>query len=114
MGEPVDKTKKGLITPIGTAILQSSTRFSLAKSVIAGGIIGALLWLQYPPSAATQPAPVYPRAGDDLRAVYANAADVAEGKARRCLVRRLSRRERYQHHRGRTQPCWPAPGISLS
>ena len=80
MGEPVDKTKKGLITPIGTAILQSSTRFSLAKSVIAGGIIGALLWLQYPPSAATQPAPVYPRAGDDLRAVYANAADVAEGK----------------------------------
>jgi len=112
MGEPVDKTKKGLITHI-TAILQSSTRFSLAKSVIAGGIIGALLWLQYPPSAATQPAPVYPTS-DDLRAVYANAADVAEGKARRCLVRRLSRRERYQHHRGRTQPCWPAPGISLS
>jgi len=80
MGEPVDKTKKGLIRHIGTTTLHSSTYFSLAKSVIAGGIIGVLLWLQYPPSGAAQPAPVYPRNGDDLRAVYANAVDVAEGK----------------------------------
>ena len=80
MREPVDKTKKGLIRHIGTTTLHSSTYFSLAKSVIAGGIIGVLLWLQYPPSGAAQPAPVYPRNGDDLRAVYANAVDVAEGK----------------------------------
>ena len=34
----------------------------------------------YSPSAATQPAKVQPANSDDLRAVYANAADVAEGK----------------------------------
>ena len=32
------------------------------------------------PSASAQPSLVKPRAGDDLRAVYASAADVAEGK----------------------------------
>ena len=34
----------------------------------------------YGPSAAAQPAAVKPVAGDDLRAAYANSADVAEGK----------------------------------
>ena len=78
MSELVDK--KGLIARIGTAISHSSRHFLPATLVIAGGIVGVLLWLHYPPSAATQPAPIYPRNGDDLRAVYANAADVAEGK----------------------------------
>src|SRR6516162_6368520 len=78
MSELVDK--KGLIARIGTAISHSSRHFLPAALVIAGGIVGVLLWLHYTPSAATQPAPVYPRNGDDLRAVYANAADVAEGK----------------------------------
>lgn len=35
----------------------------------------------YSPSAATQPTTVRATAGDDLRAAYANAADVADGKA---------------------------------
>jgi cytochrome c553 len=34
----------------------------------------------YSPNAATQPARVTPGGGDDLRAAYANAADVADGK----------------------------------
>ena len=34
----------------------------------------------YSSSAATQPSRVQPASADDLRAVYANAADVAEGK----------------------------------
>jgi cytochrome c553 len=78
MSEPVDRTQKGLITHLGTAI--SDSHFFLATLVIAGGIVGALFWLHYPPTAATQPTAVNPREGDDLRAVYANAADVAEGK----------------------------------
>jgi cytochrome c553 len=39
-----------------------------------------VLSLAYSASAAAQPATVKPAAGDDLRAAYANSADVAEGK----------------------------------
>jgi cytochrome c553 len=76
MSEPVENAKRGLIARIGAM----GRRISLTKVVIAGAIVGALVWLHYPESAATQPATV--NAGsDDLKAVYANAADVAEGKS---------------------------------
>ena len=43
-------------------------------------LIACATCLAYSPSAATQPAKVRPGSGDDLRAAYAGAADVAEGK----------------------------------
>ena len=79
MGELVDEPKEGLTARIGTIVPRRSPYFSLAALVIAGSIVGVPFWLHYLPSAATQPITVNP--GDDLRAVYANAADIAEGKA---------------------------------
>ena len=48
--------------------------------VIAFTLVGGAASLGYSPGAATQPAKVTPASGDDLRAAYATAADVAEGK----------------------------------
>jgi cytochrome c553 len=49
--------------------------------VVACAIASAATITSYSPSAATQPTTVRAGAGDDLRAAYANAADVADGKA---------------------------------
>jgi cytochrome c553 len=49
--------------------------------VVAFAIASAATITGYSPSAATQPTTVRAGAGDDLRAAYANAADVADGKA---------------------------------
>ena len=43
-------------------------------------LIAGAAMLGGPPAAFAQPATIKPAAGDDLRAVYANAADIAEGK----------------------------------
>ena len=43
-------------------------------------LVAAAISVGYSASAAAQPATVKPVAGDDLRAAYANAADIAEGK----------------------------------
>jgi cytochrome c553 len=48
--------------------------------LVALALAAASTMLGYAPSAAAQLAAVKPVAGDDLRAAYANAADVAEGK----------------------------------
>jgi cytochrome c553 len=76
MSEPPGNAKRGLIAHLSAA----ASHVSRAKLVIAGVIVGVLAWLHYPESAATQPATVS-AGSDDLRAVYANAADVAEGKS---------------------------------
>jgi cytochrome c553 len=76
MREPINNTERASLAGIGAAGL----RPSLAKLVIAGLVVGTLFWLLDPRSAATQPVTVNP-GNDDLRAVYANAADVAEGKS---------------------------------
>jgi cytochrome c553 len=76
MNEPADPAKRGLIVRIRTA----ASSISPSKLLIAGFIVGVFSWLHYLESAATQPVTV--NAGsDDLRAVYANAADVAEGRS---------------------------------
>ena len=48
--------------------------------LVAFALAGGLASLGFAPSAAAQVATVRPVPGDDLRAAYANAADVAEGK----------------------------------
>ena len=47
---------------------------------VALTLVGGATGLCYSPSAAGQPVRVTPAGGDDLRAVYATAADAAEGK----------------------------------
>ena len=76
MSEPVDPTKRGLIVRIGAA----TANISLSKVIIAGIVVSVLCWLEYPESAATQPITVYSGSGE-LRAVYANAAEVVEGRS---------------------------------
>ncbi len=81
MSEPSGNTSRtGLITRVWAVISRGGVRFSLGALLIAGGVAGILFWVGYPPSAATQPATVNPGSSDDLRAVYANAEEVAEGK----------------------------------
>jgi cytochrome c553 len=65
---------------IGTNFLNFSARFSLATLVSAGGIVGVFLWLGYPRSALTQVATITVGNSEDLRPLYANAEDAAEGK----------------------------------
>jgi cytochrome c553 len=77
MSEPV---KKGFIARVGKFFLNFSACFSLATLVSAIGIVGVLLWLGYPRSARTQVATVSIGNGEDLRPLYANSEDVAEGK----------------------------------
>jgi cytochrome c553 len=67
----------GLIARTLAFASQPSARFSLGALGISGGIAAILFLIGYPPSAATQPVVA---GGDDLRAVYATAEDVAEGK----------------------------------
>ena len=55
-------------------------RSALTLPVIALMLVAGAGGLGYSPCAAPQPARVTPGSGDDLRAVYATAADVAEGK----------------------------------
>jgi len=54
----------------------SARTFGIMAFVLAGGAAG----LGYSPGAATQPARVAPGSAEDLRAAYATATDVAEGK----------------------------------
>src|ERR1700674_4359942 len=56
---------------------QSARTLLLAALALAAGSTSG----GYGPSAAAQLATVNPVAGDDLRAAYANSADVAEGKS---------------------------------
>ncbi len=72
--------RKGFIARVWTFLWRPSARFSLATLLIAGGLVGILFLVSYPPSAATQPAMVDPGSGNELRAMYANAEEVAEGK----------------------------------
>ena len=51
------------------------TGYAMVFALIAGVISAG-----YPASAVTQPVRVTPGSGDDLRAAYANASEVAEGK----------------------------------
>ena len=80
MSEPVNKAKKGTSARIGNATLNRGAHVCIAGLVRAAGIIGVLFWLGYPRIAATQPATVTLGNGEDLRTLYANAEDVAEGK----------------------------------
>ncbi|MGO8866025.1 MAG: c-type cytochrome [Alphaproteobacteria bacterium] len=73
--------RKGLITRTLAVTPRFRRHFTLATSVIAGGILGLLACVGYTPSAAAQPATVQLGNGDDLRPVLANAEDVAEGKS---------------------------------
>jgi cytochrome c553 len=58
-----------------------SMKRSARTFLLAGfALVAAAISVGYSVSAAAQPATVKPVAGDDLRAAYANAADVAEGK----------------------------------
>src|SRR5450631_35124 len=59
-----------------TAMKQGARTFALVAFALATGSIS----MGYSPSAGAQLATVKPGAGDDLRAAYANAADVADGK----------------------------------
>jgi len=73
--------RKGLITRTLAVIPRSRRRFTVGTSVVAGGILGILVCVGYSPSAAAQPATIQLESSDDLRAVLANADDVAEGKS---------------------------------
>ncbi len=73
-------SQKGIIASILTIVARPSARFSVATSIIAAGVLAILFWVVYSPSAATHPAVINLRNGDDLRAVYANAEEIAEGK----------------------------------
>jgi cytochrome c553 len=76
MSEPA---KKGFIARTGTIFLNFRACSSLAVLLGAAGILGVLLWLGYPRAARTQPASIAVASSEDLRPVYANAEDVAEG-----------------------------------
>jgi cytochrome c553 len=80
MSEPLKKAEKGFIARIGTAVSSVGARFSLATLVAAGGTVSVMLWLDHPRSAQSQPATITLGNGEDLRPLYANAEDVAEGK----------------------------------
>ena len=77
MSEPV---KKAFIARIGTVFLNISAGRPLPALITAVGIAGALLALGYPRTARTQPAAITVGNGEDLRPLYANAEDAAEGK----------------------------------
>ena len=80
MSEPIKRAEKGYIARIGTVVSSLGARFSLATLIAAGGTVGVLLGLGYPRSAPSQPATITLGNGEDLRPLYANAGDVAEGK----------------------------------
>jgi cytochrome c553 len=58
----------------------SMNRRAQALYVVALALAGGGMSLGYSPDAAAQPAKVAPGSGDELKAAYATAADVAEGK----------------------------------
>ena len=67
---------------IWAVALQLMMRFCLTILTIVGGTIGFLLWSgleSYSPSAIAQTA-VAPAKNDELRAAYAGAVEIAEGK----------------------------------
>ncbi len=82
MSEPNDTAseKCGLIARVWSVLWRPSARISLAVWFIVGAVGGILFGTGYPPSASTQPATISPSNGDDLRAVYANAEEIAQGK----------------------------------
>ncbi len=81
MSEPNNMVlKKGIIARKWALVSRTSACCSLATLLIAGGLAGILFSVGYPPSAASQPAVVDPGSGNELRALYANAEEVAEGK----------------------------------
>lgn len=75
MSERNGNFKRRLVANIGVA----ASCLSLTRLVIVGGVTAVLTWMNFPEMAATQPVTV--NANDNLRAVYANAADIAEGKS---------------------------------
>ena len=72
--------RKWIFARTPAVIPRTRRHFTLATSVIAGGILGILFWVGYAPSAATQPVTIQPSSADDFRAVFASAQDVADGK----------------------------------
>lgn len=62
------------------ATMRSGARLARAVPVIAAGAVAMLLWLGSCPGMNAQRAAAQTSGGDDLRPVYANAQDVAEGK----------------------------------
>jgi cytochrome c553 len=81
MSEPNDATsQEGIIACTCTIVSRARARFSLTRSVIVGGVLGVLLSLGHSSGAVAQPSAITPGSGDDLRAVFAKADDVAEGK----------------------------------
>ncbi len=81
MSEQIETiAQKGHIARVWTFVWRPSVQRSIATLVITGGIAGIVLWMGYLPSALTQPATISPGTGDELRALYANAEEVAEGK----------------------------------
>ena len=79
-GEMSEPVKKAFIARIGTVFLNISAGRPLPALITAVGIAGALLALGYPRTARTQPAAITVGNGEDLRPLYANAEDAAEGK----------------------------------
>lgn len=82
MSESNDTTsQEGIIAFTRAMVSPASARFSLARLVIAGSILGVLFSLGHSSGAAAQPVAISAGNGDDLRAVYAKADDIAEGKS---------------------------------
>ena len=71
--------RQGFIAQIWTTLSRSSTRSRLAALVTAGYMVGLLFSGVYFQSVSAQPR-INPDNGTELRTLYANSEDVAEGK----------------------------------
>ncbi len=72
--------RKGLVARALAVMPLCRTPLTLATSVIAASILGMPFLVGYSPSAAAQPVTIQPGSAEELRAVFANAEDVADGK----------------------------------
>src|ERR1019366_4603678 len=70
----------GTVTRIGTVMPRSGARFSHGASVIAAGALAILVWVAGSPAAVAQPAATQAGRGEELRPLYANSMDIAEGQ----------------------------------
>ena len=81
MDEPSDKISGGgVIVRVRAFMSRFNVRYILPMLGIGGSVVGVLFWLIYSSSAPTQPTTVTLNSRDDLRVIYANAEEVAEGK----------------------------------
>ena len=81
MEDPIERPHPaGRIAYAHGVSMRSGARLTRTMSVIAAGAVAILVWLGSCPGANAQRPAAQTGGGDDLRPLYANAQDVAEGK----------------------------------